>query len=125
MILIYFPVIASRFKAGRSQVLPPRRDCHPDFNFKPFFMTCYVYFLFSATTRKFYVGVSNDVADRLRRHNNAESLSTKNGVPWKLVHTIVCEHKSLAMQLELKIKKRGIRRFLSDIDLFPSDSVPL
>jgi putative endonuclease len=77
-------------------------------------MICSVYFLYSEKRGKFYVGVSNDVADRLRRHNNGESLSTKAGMPWKLLHIIVCEDKSGAMLLEAKIKKRGISRYLSD-----------
>jgi predicted GIY-YIG superfamily endonuclease len=53
---------------------------------------------------KFYVGVSNDVADRLRRHYNGESLSTKGGAPWKLLHTITCADKSAAMVLKQRLK---------------------
>ena len=68
-------------------------------------MICYVYFLYSTQQGKFYAGVSKDVDDRLRRHNNGESLSTKSGRPWKLLHKIVCENKSAAMLLETKIKK--------------------
>ena len=68
-------------------------------------MICYVYFLYSTQRGKFYAGVSKDVDDRLRRHNNGESLSTKCGRPWKLLHKIVCENKSAAMLLETKIKK--------------------
>jgi putative endonuclease len=77
-------------------------------------MPCFVYILYSEKRLKFYVGVSNDVADRLQRHNNGESLSTKGGVPWKLLHIITCEDKGTAMVLEAKIKKRGIRRYLFD-----------
>ena len=77
-------------------------------------MVCYVYFLYSEKSRKFYVGISNDMDNRLQRHNKGESLSTKNAIPWKLLHVIVCENKSVAMILERKIKKRGISRFLSD-----------
>ncbi|MGF2414010.1 GIY-YIG nuclease family protein [Ferruginibacter sp.] len=44
-------------------------------------MICYVYFLYSNKRCKFYVGISKDVEDRLRRHNNGESLSTKSGAP--------------------------------------------
>jgi putative endonuclease len=77
-------------------------------------MDCYVYFLYSNTLKRYYVGISNDVEDRLRRHNNGESLSTKAGKPWKLLHVITCDNKSIAMQLEIKIKKRGIGRYLSD-----------
>ena len=91
-------------------------------------MVCYVYFLYSEKRGKFYVGVSNDVDDRLRRHNNGESLSTKSGVPWKLAYVITCENKSEAMKLEIKIKKRGINRYLSDNDInniMPGNGVPL
>ena len=77
-------------------------------------MKCYIYFLFSQSKRKFYVGISNDVNDRLIRHNSSQSLSTKFGVPWKLLHVIECENKSAAMLLETKIKKRGISRYLFD-----------
>ena len=80
-------------------------------------MSCYVYFLYSKQRRQFYVGVSNDVTDRLKRHNNGESLSTKSGRPWMLLHTIACADKSVAMQLEMKIKKRGISRYLADIGI--------
>ena len=76
-------------------------------------MDCYVYFLYSARRKQFYVGISNNVADRVKRHNAGESLSTKSGVPWELVHIITCESKSDAMHLETKIKKRGIGRYLS------------
>ena len=58
--------------------------------------------------------ISNDITDRLRRHNNGESLNTRGGIPWKLLHVIECEDKSAAMLLEARIKKRGIGRFLSD-----------
>jgi len=80
---------------------------------------CYVYILYSESREKFYVGISNDVADRICRHNNRESISTKSGVPWILIHTIECENKSVAMLLETKIKKRGIRRFLFDNNIMP------
>jgi putative endonuclease len=80
-------------------------------------MSCFVYILYSEQRMKFYVGVSNDVADRLQRHNTGESLSTKGGAPWKLLHTITCADKSAAMVLETKIKKRGIRRYLFDTGL--------
>lgn len=80
-------------------------------------MPCFVYILYSDRRLNFYVGISNDVQVRLRRHNNAESLSTKGGIPWRLLHIIACEDKSVAMILEAKIKKRGIRRYLFDTGL--------
>jgi putative endonuclease len=82
-------------------------------------MGCYVYIIYSDNWKRYYVGVSNDVADRLHRHNNAQSLSTKGGIPWRIIHKIACADKSAAMLLEIKIKKRGISRFLSDNNIFP------
>ena len=77
-------------------------------------MNCSVYFLYSEKWGRYYVGVSNDLEDRLARHNSGQSLSTKGGIPWKIIHVIICESKSEAMSLETKIKKRGIIRFLND-----------
>jgi len=87
-------------------------------------MKCYVYFLYSIKWNKFYVGISNDVKDRLRRHNSAQSLSTKGGIPWEIIHAIECDNKSSAMLLETKVKKRGIYRFLADNNLLQGFSVP-
>jgi hypothetical protein len=36
-------------------------------------MSCYVYFLYSEKVQKYYVGISNNVENRLRRHNHGES----------------------------------------------------
>jgi putative endonuclease len=83
-------------------------------------MSCFVYFLYSDSRKKYYVGISNDVADRLFRHNSGQSLSTKVGIPWLVIHIIECVDKSAAMQLESKIKKRGIARYLYDNNIsFP------
>lgn len=63
-------------------------------------MPCFVYFLFSETTQQFYGGVSNDLVDRLSRHNNGESISSKSGVPWALLPTIDCTNKWWSLQLQ-------------------------
>jgi putative endonuclease len=82
-------------------------------------MACYVYFLYSKKWEKYYVGISTDVSDRLLRHNSGQSLSTRGGIPWILVYTIERDNKSKAMSLELKVKKRGIERYLADNNIFP------
>jgi len=65
----------------------------------------FVYILYSNTKEKFYIGQTNDIDDRIKRHNNGQSLSTKNGIPWKLIYTIVLSSRSEAVTLETKIKK--------------------
>jgi putative endonuclease len=36
------------------------------------------------------------------------------GIPWVLVKIYNCRSRSMAMQLERKIKKRGIERFIEE-----------
>ena len=75
-----------------------------------------VYILFSETRSKYYVGQTIDIVDRLIRHNGGRVLSTKSGVPWKLVRQFPVADRSEALKLELKIKKRGAKRYLEDLD---------
>lgn len=81
-------------------------------------MPCYVYILYSKKWERYYVGITNDLVDRLKRHSNGQSLSTKGGIPWKMIYKIYCEDKSAAMSLETKVKKRGIIRYLADNNIF-------
>jgi putative endonuclease len=46
----------------------------------------YVYILKSLTAGRLYVGTSDDVARRLREHNQGLSRSTKPWRPWQLVY---------------------------------------
>ncbi|MCE7063401.1 GIY-YIG nuclease family protein [Dyadobacter sp. CY343] len=80
-------------------------------------MSFVVYILFSESLNKFYVGQTQDLDSRLRRHNEGRVNFTGKGVPWILVHTFECSDRSTAMQLEGKIKKRGIKRHLQDLGL--------
>ncbi len=73
-----------------------------------------VHIIFSQKTHKFYVGQTNNFENRLERHNKGLVKSTKTGFPWILVHTILTSSRSEAMELETKIKNRGISRFLAD-----------
>jgi putative endonuclease len=75
----------------------------------------FVYILYSATKNKFYIGQTNNIDDRIKRHNNEQSLSTKNGVPWKIIYKTIIGTRSEAVLLETKIKKRGAKRYLEDI----------
>ncbi len=77
-------------------------------------MSFSVYIIYSKKLSKFYVGQTIELADRLKRHNDGRSKFTKRGIPWYLVHCFEVTSRSEAMQLERKIKKRGIKRFLED-----------
>ncbi|RWX02502.1 GIY-YIG nuclease family protein [Flavobacterium cerinum] len=74
-----------------------------------------VYILYSETKSKYYVGQTNDLQNRLNRHNSAQVTSTKYGIRWEVLYTIQVSTRTEAMFLETKIKKRGIKRYLEDI----------
>ena len=78
-------------------------------------MKFFVYILHSSTTGKYYCGQTNNLEDRIRRHNNGESKYTRTGVPWDLIKVILCSSRSESVQLESKIKKRGIKRYLEGL----------
>ena len=75
-----------------------------------------VYIIYSTSKSRYYVGQTNDIDDRIKRHNNKESISTKNGTPWKLIYGTNLQTRSEAVLLETKIKKRGAARYLQDIN---------
>jgi putative endonuclease len=75
----------------------------------------FTYIIYSDSNKQFYVGSTRDIENRLRRHNADHSKSTKGKGPWKLIKSFSFDTRSEAMQLENKIKKRGIRRFLEEM----------
>jgi len=68
----------------------------------------YVYILRSQRTQKYYVGSTQDFANRLREHNHGETRSIRHGIPWELVHQESFSTRAEAVQQENKIKARGI-----------------
>jgi putative endonuclease len=75
----------------------------------------FVYIIFSEVSSKYYTGQTNNIDDRLKRHNSGLSLSTKSCKPWVLIYYVEFNTRSEAMILEHKIKKRGAKRYLEDI----------
>jgi putative endonuclease len=53
---------------------------------------------------------------RIQEYNSGKTPSIKNGIPWKLVWSTMIENRQQAMALEKKIKSRGAKRFLEDIN---------
>ena len=77
-----------------------------------------IYIIQSEITGRYYCGQTCDLEDRLARHNNGESKSTKSGRPWNPIWTAEVATRSEAVRLESHIKKRGIRRFLEENEYF-------
>ena len=83
-------------------------------NFKPVY---FLYILQSESTGRFYIGQTQDVAERLAYHNANYSKSLKNRGPWRLVHTETYPSRSAAVRREREIKSwkdhRMVERLLS------------
>jgi putative endonuclease len=60
----------------------------------------FVYVLRSCATGRLYVGSTQDVQDRLRRHNEGRSKATRHGVPWVLLHTEAFATRAEAVRRE-------------------------
>jgi len=66
----------------------------------------YTYILESQKDRTFYIGQTNNLIDRLKRHNSGKLKSTCNKIPYKLVYYESFERRSEAMKREWEIKKK-------------------
>ncbi len=76
----------------------------------------FVYILHSKSIAKYYTGQTNNLDNRLLEHNTGQSKYTSRGSPWLIVYSQVVNTRSEAVILETKIKKRGAKRFINDLN---------
>ena len=76
------------------------------------FMGCVVYIIYSSSLDQYYVGKSENLEERLFRHNNSGSKSTKKANDWELVYTEIYQSNSDAVKRELAIKKKKSRKYI-------------
>lgn len=60
----------------------------------------YVYILRSEKNNSIYIGLTNDLKQRLHEHNKGESPSTKFGIPWELEAYVAVNTPEKARRLE-------------------------
>lgn len=63
-----------------------------------------VYVLYSSKMDKYYIGSTQNIEDRLKRHNAGRSKYTKPGMPWQLMYTASYPTRSEAYQQERALK---------------------
>ena len=83
-----------------------------------FYAMYIVYILYSSVHDKYYVGQTNDIADRIRRHNGGFNASTSPYRPWVIQLTITKSTRSEAMLLEKKLKNLSKDRLLKFIEKY-------
>ena len=64
----------------------------------------YTYILQSEKTSQLYIGQTNNILDRITRHNGNRNKWTKGKGPWKLIYVKEFETRSEAMKLEKRLK---------------------
>ncbi|MEX1190519.1 MAG: GIY-YIG nuclease family protein [Brumimicrobium sp.] len=74
-----------------------------------------VYILYSEKFDRYYVGQTNNLENRIHRHNAGYVKSTKPFRPWKLVGQINVEDRKSSVALESKIKSYKSRIKLEEI----------
>ena len=73
----------------------------------------FVYIIKSlATPNKFYAGYTLDVQARIKKHNEGESIYTKDFLPWELTFYYAFNEKKIALEFEKYLKSHSGRSFL-------------
>ena len=76
------------------------------------FMNYIMYIIYSPSFNQFYIGHTSDLKDRLFRHNNSGSKSTKKTNDWIIKYTELFSSKAKAATRELEIKRKKSRKYI-------------
>jgi putative endonuclease len=71
-----------------------------------------LYILYGSIKDKYYIGISENVINRLAQHNSGKNKSTRFGIPWELKKIENFESRAEAMKREKFIKQMKSRKFI-------------
>ncbi|UBM62403.1 GIY-YIG nuclease family protein [Candidatus Sulfidibacterium hydrothermale] len=74
----------------------------------------FTYILISEVDGSLYIGQTQDVEKRLKRHNTGRNRSTSAKRPWKLLYAKPCNSRSEAVKLEKHLKSLKKRKAVFD-----------
>ncbi|MGH9510464.1 MAG: GIY-YIG nuclease family protein [Terriglobales bacterium] len=72
----------------------------------------HVYILQSASSRRFYIGQTQDLSGRVDYHNRYGNRSTRNRGPWGLVYSEEFGTRREALQRERELKGKKSHKYL-------------
>ena len=75
----------------------------------------FVYILQSDSTRRFYVGQSQDLDGRVDYHNRYGIPATRNRGPWRLVYWKEYETRREALRRERDLKNKKSHQYLESV----------
>ena len=78
-------------------------------------MPYYVYIIQSELDGSYYTGSTQDLSERIERHNQGRSKYTKAKRPWKLVYSEEHNDRSAAVNRESALKRRKSRDYIDKL----------
>ena len=75
----------------------------------------FVYILYSIKLDRYYIGSTDDLDWRLKRHNQGWGRYTKSGIPWKLVYNEEYSTKIETLKREREIKKKKSKKYIEEL----------
>ena len=76
-------------------------------------MPFYVYIIYAEQYNRFYIGQTEDIEQRIDRHNRGYEKATSPFIPWEIKCVIEKPSRSEAMLLERKLKNLNRQKLLS------------
>jgi len=78
-------------------------------------MKVFTYIIFSKSTISYYAGITNNLKNRLKEHNNAKTRFTSKAYDWEIVYLKQFESRTEAYIHEKQIKQTGPKRFIENL----------
>ena len=78
-------------------------------------MAFYVYIIQSEVDGTYYIGSTQDIDERLERHNQGRSKYTRTKRPWKLVYSEEHPNRPVAIKREKEIKNRKKKIYIDTL----------
>ena len=90
-------------------------------------MSFYVYIIYSNTLKRYYIGQTVNVQERIKQHNNGyyDEASTKIANDWELFWKLECMSKKQAIQIESHIKRMRNKTYYNNLKRYPEISAKL
>jgi putative endonuclease len=75
----------------------------------------YTYALYSRKFDRIYIGQTDNLQNRLKRHNKGKVKSTKPYIPWEIVYYEKFNSRTEAIRRERELKSHKGRDFIRDM----------
>ncbi|APD05936.1 hypothetical protein UJ101_00389 [Flavobacteriaceae bacterium UJ101] len=75
-------------------------------------MSCYVYILYSKTLDRYYIGQTQNLEERIKRHNSKHKGFTGKTNDWVILYREVFANQREAIKREKEIKNKKSRKYI-------------